>query len=150
MSKKKILITTAIDYTNDVIHVGHAYQKILSDCLARYERLRRGTSNVYFLTGTDEYGSTNEKAAANRGIPPKKHVDDISAQDKEQLDALNLSYNRFIRTTDADHTTYAREVFQKSFDNGDIYKNKYTGLYCEGCESYKTASELNDKGQCVM
>lgn len=149
-AKKKVLITTAIDYANDVIHIGHAYQKILADCLARIERLRLGKENVYFLTGTDEYGSTNQKAAEALGLDPKKHVDIISQKDKAQLDALNISYDRFIRTTDLDHKKYAQEVFQKSLDNGDIYLAKYKGLYCVGCESYKTASELSDNGQCVL
>jgi len=148
--RKKILITTAIDYVNDVIHVGHAYQKVLSDCIARYERLRLGVENVYFLTGTDEYGTTNEKAAAKRNISPKEHVDEISGLDKAQIDSLNVSYNRFIRTTDEDHKKIAQEVFSKALAAGDIYKSHYEGLYCEGCESYKTMSELNEEGQCSL
>ena len=149
-NKEKILITTAIDYTNDVIHVGHAYQKILADCLARYERLRRGNANVYFLTGTDEYGTTNEKAAFVRGLSPLEHVTEISQKDKEQLKELNISYDRFIRTTDEDHKKIAAEFYKKAFDNGDIYKGVYIGLYCEGCEAYKTLSELNENGQCLL
>src|SRR5205085_11075929 len=94
-NKQKYLITTAIDYTNDVIHIGHAYQKILADCIARYQRLKCGNDHVYFLTGTDEYGTTNEKAAKARDLSPQEHVDEISAKDREQLDALNISYNRF-------------------------------------------------------
>ena len=150
MDKKKVLITTAIDYTNDVIHIGHAYQKILADCLARYYRRVLGDENVYFLTGTDEYGSTNQKAAEKRGITPKEHVDEISSKDKAELDALNLDYNRFIRTTDPDHRETAQKFFQKVFDNGDIYKGSYTGLYCEGCEAYKTMSELDADGRCLL
>jgi len=148
--RKKILITTAIDYVNDVIHVGHAYQKVLSDCIARFERLHLGTENVYFLTGTDEYGTTNEKAAAKRNITPKEHVDEISGLDKQQIDSLNVSYNRFIRTTDEDHKKFAQEVFSKALAAGDIYKSHYEGLYCEGCESYKTMSELTEDGQCTL
>ncbi len=147
---RKVLITTAIDYVNDVIHIGHAYQKVLSDCVARYDRLRLGKENVYFLTGTDEYGTTNEKAAAKRGITPKEHVDEISKADRDQIDSLNVSYDRFIRTTDEDHKKIAQEVFSKAFANGDIYKSHYAGLYCEGCEAYKTLSELNPDGQCVL
>ena len=150
MDKKRVLITTAIDYTNDVIHIGHAYQKILADCLARYYRGVLGKENVYFLTGTDEYGSTNQKAAEKRGVTPKEHVDEISSRDKAELDALNLDYNRFIRTTDADHRETAQKFFQKVFDNGDIYKGSYTGLYCEGCEAYKTMSELDADGRCLL
>lgn len=147
---KKVLITAAIDYTNDIIHIGQAYQKVLADCLARYYRRLVGDKNVYFLIGTDEYGSTNQKAAEERGLPPKDHVDEISAKDREQLDVLNVSYSRFIRTTDADHWEVAREVFSRVLKNGDIYKGKYAGLYCEGCEAYKTLSELNEQGQCLL
>ncbi|HSX39598.1 MAG TPA: methionine--tRNA ligase [Candidatus Saccharimonadales bacterium] len=148
--EQKYLITTAIDYTNDVIHIGHAYQKILADCVARYQRLKRGDKDVYFLTGTDEYGTTNEKAAKDRNVSPKQHVDEISARDRAQLDALNVSYDRFFRTTDEDHTKTASDFYKKVFDAGDIYKDKYKGLYCEGCESYKTFSELNEEGQCLL
>ena len=150
MDKKKVLSTTAIDYTNDVIHIGHAYQKMLADCVARYYGDLIGKDNVYFLTGTDEYGSTNQKAAEKRGISAKEHVDDISSKNKAEIDSLNLSYNRFIRTTDPDHRETAREFFQKVFENGDIYKGSYTGLYCEGCESYKTLSELDPEGRCLL
>lgn len=148
--KKKTLITTAIDYTNDVIHIGHAYQKVLADCIARYERLRKGSANVYFLTGTDEHGSTSEKAAAARNLTPLEHVTDISKKDQTQLDILNVSYNRFIRTTDEDHKEISTEVFTKALDNGDIYKGKYEGLYCDGCEAYKTLTELSEDGQCLL
>lgn len=146
----KTLITTAIDYTNDVIHVGHAYQKILADCLARFRRLRDGESNVYFLTGTDEFGTTNEKAAIARNLLPQEHVDEISQKDKDQLDALDVSYDRFIRTTDLDHQKIAADFYSKVFAKGDIYKSTYTGLYCESCESYKTMSELDEHGQCLI
>lgn len=147
---KKILITTAIDYTNDVIHIGHAYQKILADCIARYYRLTFGKENVRFLTGTDEFGSTSEKAAKEKGIEPKQYVDDISSKDKHELDTLNISYDRFIRTTDEDHKKTASDFFKKSYDAGDIYKGTYQGLYCDGCEAAKTLSELNDEGQCLF
>ena len=148
--KDKVLVTTAIDYTNDVIHIGHAYQKILADCIARYYRLKLGNEKVYFLTGTDEYGTTNEKAAKACGLEPKQHVDEISAKDREQLDVLNVSYDRFFRTTDSDHAKVASEFYSKVLENGDIYKDMYTGLYCESCESYKTFSELNEDGQCLV
>jgi len=146
----KFFITTAIDYTNDVIHIGHAYQKVLADAIARYYRLYLGEAKTLFLTGTDEHGSTNEKAAAVAGQTPKDFVDKISQLDKEQLDILEVSYDRFIRTTDEDHKKQAADFYQKSFDNGDIYKDTYKGLYCEGCESYKTLSELDETGQCLM
>ena len=147
---KKILITTAIDYANDVIHIGHAYEKILADSIARYFRLKNGDKNVGFVTGTDEHGSTNEKAAKEKGVPTLQHVTEISQKDQEEIDALNVSYDRFIRTTDEDHKKIATEFFKRSYNNGDIYKGSYEGLYCEGCESYKTLSELNESGQCLL
>ncbi len=150
MNKKKVLITTAIDYTNDVIHVGQAYEKILADCVVRYFRVKKGKENVAFSTGTDEHGTTNEKAAKTRNLSPEEHVADISKKDREQIDSLDISYDRFIRTTDVDHIKVSTEFFQKSYDNGDIYKGSYDGLYCEGCESYKTITELNEKGQCLL
>lgn len=146
--KKKIFITTAIDYTNEVIHIGHAYEKVLADCVARYERKRRGEENVLFTTGTDEHGTTSEKAAEKRGLKPEKHVSDISKKDRKQLDALNVSYDRFIRTTDKDHIKTSIDFYKKAFDNGDIYKSKYQGFYCEGCEAQKTLTELDENGQC--
>jgi methionyl-tRNA synthetase len=146
--KKKVFVTTAIDYTNDVIHMGHAYQKILADCLARFYREKLGITNVLFTTGTDEHGTTTEKAAKARGVSMKDHVDEISAKDIAELESLNISYDRFIRTTDEDHRKVASEFFAKSYKNGDIYKGKYQGLYCEGCEAYKTLSELDENGQC--
>lgn len=147
---KKFLITTAIDYTNDVIHIGHAYQKILTDAIARYYRLKIGKENTFFLTGTDEYGSTNQKAAEKAGVTPKEYVDDISSKTKQQIDALNISYDRFIRTTDTDHMQQVVDFYNKSLANGDVYKGSYEGLYCEGCESYKTLTELNEEGECLL
>jgi len=150
MTHNKFFITTAIDYTNDVIHVGHSYQKIFSDAIARFYRLKLGDKNTYFLTGTDEHGSTNERAAEKVGKTPKEFVDDISAKDREQLDILSVSYDRFIRTTDEDHKKQAIDFYKRAYDNGDIYKDSYEGLYCEGCESYKTMSELNEEGECLL
>jgi methionyl-tRNA synthetase len=147
---KKIYITTAIDYTNAIIHIGQAYEKILADCFARYYREKLGKENVFFTTGTDEHGTTNAKAAKDGGIPPQEHVDFVSKQDKEQIDSLNISYDRFIRTTDDDHKKVASDFFQKSFDAGDIYKGSYEGLYCEGCEAHKTLSELNEDKRCKL
>lgn len=150
MEKQKVLITTAIDYCNGVIHIGHAYQKILADTLARHFRKVYGKENVYFTTGTDEYGTTNEKAAQERGLTPREHVDDISTQNKAQLDSLNISYDRFIRTTDSDHAPFAQEFFTKAQAAGDVYTDSYTGYYCAGCEEYKTNSELDENGQCPL
>ncbi len=143
----KFYITTAIDYTNDVIHLGHAYQKVLADVLARYRRLIG--DKTFFLTGTDEHGSKSEQAAKEKGQTPKEFVDEISKKDQEQQDALNISYDRFIRTTDVDHKELVKEFWLKVKKNGDIYKGKYTGLYCVGCEAYKTESEIVD-GKCTL
>lgn len=143
----KYYVTTAIDYTNDVIHVGHAYQKILADVLARYHR--QIGDKTFFLTGTDEHGTTSEQAAKTAGKTPKEFVDEISAKDREQIDSLNISYDRFIRTTDPDHKDLVREFYLKVKKNGDIYKGTYKGLYCVGCEAYKTESEIVD-GKCAL
>lgn len=147
--KKKILITTAIDYVNDVIHIGHAYQKILADCVARFERIRRGKDNVFFVTGTDEHGQKVYNIALKKGIEVKKFVDEIAIKDQEQQDSLQISYDRFIRTTDEDHKKFAGEFFKKVYDAGYIYKGTYKGLYCEGCEAYKTEKDLVD-GKCAF
>lgn len=143
----KFYITTAIDYTNDIIHLGHAYQKVLADVLARYHR--QIGDKTFFLTGTDEHGSKSEQAAKEKGKTPKQFVDEISKKDQEQQDALNISYDRFIRTTDPDHKELVRNFWLKVKKNGDIYKGKYKGLYCVGCESYKTESEIVD-GKCTL
>ena len=119
----KFYITTAIDYTNDVIHIGHAYQKILSDALARYHRLIG--DKTYFLTGTDEHGQKVEKAAKAEGIEPKAFTDRIAAADQAEWDTLNISYDRFIRTTDEDHKKFVQEFWLKVKSAGDIYPEKY-------------------------
>ncbi len=141
---KKFYITTAIDYTNDVIHIGHAYQKIIADVFARYHR--QIGDKTFFLTGTDEHGGTSEQAAKAAGKSPKDFVDEIAQKDKEQLDALNISYDRFIRTTDEDHIKVVENFYKRVEKTGDIYKGEYEGFYCTGCESYKNLSEIvNEK-----
>lgn len=142
---QKVLITTAIDYTNDVIHIGHAYQKILADCLARYHR--QIGDETFFLTGTDEHGSKTEQAASERGVSPKQLADEISRKDQEQLDCLNISYDRFIRTTDSDHYAVVKNFYQKVYENGDIYEGRYEGIYCLGCESFLKEKDLSG-GKC--
>jgi len=139
---KKFYVTTAIDYTNDVIHIGHSYQKIIADVLARYHRLIG--DKIFFLTGTDEHGGTSQQAAKKAGKIPKEFVDEISKKDQEQLDLLIISYDRFIRTTDSDHKKIVEEFYKKVDTNGDIYKGEYKGFYCTGCESYKNPSEIVD------
>jgi len=143
--KKKFFVTTAIDYANDVVHIGHSYQKILADVLARYHRLLG--DETHFLTGTDEHGQKVEKSARKRGLKPKDFVDKIVKADKAEWDNLNISYNRFIRTTDKDHVRFSQNFYLKSKAAGDIYLGKYKGLYCEGCESYLSKSDLK-KGKC--
>lgn len=138
----KFYITTAIDYVNDTIHIGHAFQKIAADVLARYYRQKLGKENVFFLTGTDEYGQKAEKAAKEANISTKEFVDTIAESDKNQQNSLNISYDRFIRTTDPDHKKVAQEIWNKVNKNGDIYLDNYTGLYCEGCEAYYTEKDL--------
>ena len=130
-----------------MIHVGHSYQKIIADVLARYHRLMG--DKTFFLTGTDEHGGTSEQAAKKAGKIPKEFVDEISKKDKEQLDLLNISYDRFIRTTDPDHKKTVEEFYKKVEANGDIYKGEYKGFYCTGCESYKNPSEIVD-GKCSL
>ncbi|MBI2025781.1 MAG: methionine--tRNA ligase [Candidatus Levybacteria bacterium] len=143
----KFYITTAIDYVNDTIHIGHAFQKIAADVLARYYRIKLGNENVFFLTGTDEYGKKAEKAAGDENLSPHEFVRKISDSDQKQQDALNISYNRFIRTTDSDHTKVAQEIWRRVKKSGDIYLGEYTGLYCEGCEAYYKEEDLVD-GKC--
>jgi methionyl-tRNA synthetase len=145
----KYLITTAIDYTNDVIHLGHAYQKVLADAYSRLLRQTYGIENVKFLTGTDEFGQKIDKEAKNKGISNQDFVDQISKLDQKEQDSLQISYDRFIRTTDKDHQKVAQEFFKKSYDNGFIYEGNFEGKYCEGCEEYKTEKNLID-GKCPL
>ena len=144
MNQKKILITTAIDYVNDIIHVGHIYQKVAADVLARYYRRLKGEENIFFLTGTDEHGLKAEEAAKEAGKNVKDFVDEIAAADKKEQDLLNISYNRFIRTTDSDHLKLVVDFWNRVKANGDIYLADFAGKYCRGCESFKTESELEN------
>lgn len=139
---QKFYITTAIDYVNDTIHIGHAFQKIAADTLARFYRIKLGEDNVFFLTGTDEYGQKAEKAAAEAGVPTQEFVDKIAKSDQAQQDSLNISYDRFIRTTEQDHISVAQEIWQRVEKNGDIYLGDFNGLYCPGCEAYYTEKDL--------
>lgn len=140
----KYIITTAIDYTNDVIHLGHAYQKVLADAYTRFLRQTKSPENVRFVTGTDEFGQKVEKEAKSKNIDTQKFVDEISKKDQEEQDSLKVSYDRFIRTTDLDHQKTAQEFFKKSYENGFIYEGEFNGKYCEGCEEYKTDKNLVD------
>ena len=141
----RFYITTAIDYVNAKPHIGHAYEKICADVLARWHRLKG--DEVHFLTGTDENAQKNEKAAREAGVPVRKFVDQNSRAFIRLCKTLNVSNDDFIRTTEERHTRVSRQIFQKVFDRGDIYKGKYEGLYCVGCEAFKTEKDLVD-GKC--
>lgn len=141
----KYLVTTAIDYANAVIHIGHVYQKVLADAVARYRRVLG--KDVFFLTGTDEHGGKVETAAQEAGLSPKEFVDNISRQDKRQMKSLGISFDRFIRTTDTDHIRQVKDFYRRVKESGDIYKDEFSGAYCQGCEEYKTESDLVD-GHC--
>lgn len=137
---KKFYVTTAIDYPNAEPHIGHAYQKILADVLARWHKLLG--EDVFFLTGIDEHGKKIEECAKIANKTPKQFVDGLSIKFKEAWKELNIEYDRFIRTTDSDHEKIVQNAIKKCNEKGDIYKGKYEGYYCVGCESYITEKEL--------
>ena len=143
--KKKFYITTAIAYTSRKPHIGNAYDIVLADMIARYKRMMG--FDVFLQTGSDEHGQKIEEYANKAGITPKEYVDGVSAQIKAVWDSLNTSYNKFIRTTDADHEKVIQKIFKKLYDKGDIYKGHYEGKYCVPCESFFTASQLVDVRQ---
>jgi len=145
--KKGFYVTTAIDYTNAPPHIGHSLEKIQADVLARWRRL--GGQNVYFLTGTDEHGQKNERAAAEANLTPQQFVDKMAPQFRAAWQELNVSFDRFIRTTDKDHEKIAVELIKKVAKQKDIYKAEYEGLYCVGCERFYTERELED-GRCPI
>jgi len=147
ISKDKVYITTAIDYANEVIHIGHAFQKVLADILARYWRMKG--KKVFFLTGTDEHGANIEQKAKQEKKDPQEYVDEISSLDKEELKSLNISYDRFIRTTDQDHIQTVEWFWKRIKEKGDVYLKEFSGLYCLGCESFKTPHEIVD-GKCPL
>ena len=146
--KEKFYITTPIYYPSDKLHIGHTYCTVATDAMARYKRLRG--YDVMFLTGTDEHGQKIENRAKEAGITPKQFVDQIVEGERGVLDLwklMNISYDRFIRTTDEYHVKAVQRIFKKMYENGDIYKGKYTGMYCTPCESFWTESQLKD-GKC--
>ena len=140
--KEKFYVTTAIDYVNAEPHIGHAYQKIVADVLARWNKLQG--KDVLFVTGTDEHGEKVEEAAKRVGKEPKEFVDEISQKFKEAWKSLNINYDRFIRTTDKDHQKVVLEFIKKCEASGDIYLGEYEGLYCTGCEAYYTEKDCPD------
>jgi len=141
----KFYITTAIAYTSSKPHIGNTYEVILADAIARYKRLQG--NDVYFQTGTDEHGEKIEQKAKSAGIEPQKYVDSVADQIKDIWDCVNTSYDKFVRTTDKKHVKKVQDIFQKFYDNGDIYLGEYEGLYCTPCESFWTESQLVD-GKC--
>lgn len=145
MKKNTYYITTAIAYTSGKPHIGNTYEIVLADSIARFKR-QQGYE-VFFQTGTDEHGQKIELKAANENITPKKFVDGISEQIKEIWDLMNTSYDKFIRTTDEYHEKQVQKIFKKLYDQGDIYKGEYEGMYCTPCESFFTSSQLVD-GKC--
>ena len=145
MENKKYYITTAIAYTSGKPHIGNTYEIILADSIARFKR-QQGY-DVHFQTGTDEHGQKIELKAAEAGITPKEFVDNTAGEIKRIWDLMNTSYDRFIRTTDDDHEAQVKKIFKKLYEQGDIYKGHYEGLYCTPCESFFTESQLVD-GKC--
>ena len=145
MNKGKYYMTTAIAYTSGKPHIGNTYEIVLADSIARYKR--KDGYDVFFQTGTDEHGQKIEIKAAEAGVTPKEFVDGVAGQIKEIWDLMNTSYDKFIRTTDEYHEKQVQKIFKKLYDQGDIYKGAYEGLYCTPCESFWTESQLVD-GKC--
>ena len=143
---EKFYLTTAIDYVNGAPHIGHAYEKILSDIITRHYTQR--CDDVYMLTGTDEHGIKIQKTAASKGISPKELCDANSQKFKDAWKALDINYTQFIRTTDEDHEKIVQHIFEKLLAQGDIYKNSYEGLYCTGCECFLNPKDLTEDGLC--
>lgn len=144
-SKKPYYITTAIAYTSGKPHIGNTYEIVLADSIARYKRSQG--YDVFFQTGTDEHGQKIELKAAEAGITPKEFVDQVAGEIRSIWDMMNTSYDKFIRTTDSEHESQVQKIFKKLYDQGDIYKGYYEGLYCTPCEAFFTESQLVD-GKC--
>ncbi len=145
MCKKPYYITTAIAYTSGKPHIGNTYEIVLADSIARFKRFEG--YEVFFQTGTDEHGQKIELKAAEAGITPKEFVDGVAGKIKDIWDLMNTSYDKFIRTTDADHEKQIQKIFKKLYEQGDIYKGTYEGMYCTPCEAFFTQSQLVN-GKC--
>ena len=143
--KEKFYITTAIAYTSKKPHIGNSYEVVLTDAIARFKRMQG--YDVFFLTGTDEHGQKIEEIAKESGVTPKEHVDMVAGQIKDICDTLNTTYDKFIRTTDTDHEKVVQKIFNKLYEQGDIYLSEYEGWYCTPCESFWTETQLVD-GKC--
>ncbi len=145
MEKQKYYITTAIAYTSGKPHIGNTYEIVLADAIARFKRMQG--CDVFFQTGTDEHGQKIEEKAGEAGVTPKEFVDNVAGEIRRIWDLMNTSYDKFIRTTDEDHEAQVQKIFKKLYDQGDIYKGYYEGMYCTPCESFFTESQLVD-GKC--
>lgn len=143
---ENVFITTPIYYVNDVAHIGHAYTTIIADMLARYSRLVG--HNTFFLTGTDEHGQKIEQSAKQRDKTPMQYANEVSGKFKTLWDDFDITYDKFIRTTDEQHKTAVQKAFQTMYDKGDIYKGNYEGNYCVGCETFFTDAQLIDDEGC--
>ena len=142
----KFYTTTAIDYVNGAPHIGHAYEKILTDVIFRHFTQR--CEDTYMLTGTDEHGIKIQKTSAEKGVSPKEFCDMNAQKFKDSWKALDINYSQFIRTTDEQHEKVVQKIFKKLVDKGDIYKHSYTGLYCSGCEAFLSEKDLTEDGLC--
>ena len=145
MEKQKYYITTAIAYTSGKPHIGNTYEIVLADAIARFKRMQG--YDVFFQTGTDEHGQKIEEKAKEAGVTPKEFVDNVAGEIRRIWDLMNTSYDKFIRTTDEEHEKQVQKIFKKLYDQGDIYKGYYEGMYCTPCESFFTESQLVD-GKC--
>ena len=138
--KEKYYISTAIAYTSSTPHIGNTYEIVLADSIARFKR-EQGF-DVYFQTGTDEHGQKIELKAQEAGISPKEYVDKVAGFVKDNWDLMNTSYDGFVRTTEPEHELQVQKIFKKLYDQGDIYKGHYEGMYCTPCESFFTESKI--------
>ena len=147
-NKGPYYLTTAIAYTSGKPHIGNVYEIVLADAIARYKR--QVGYDVRFQTGTDEHGQKVEEKATKAGVSPKAFVDEVSKEIKNQFDVMNVSYDKFMRTTDPYHEKQVQKIFKKLYDKGDIYKGHYDGLYCQECEEFYTKSQITEDGKCPV
>ena len=147
-NKGPYYITTAIAYAVGKPHIGNVYEIVLADALARYKRMTG--YEVYFQTGTDEHGQKVEQKAEAAKKTPQEFVDQIAGEIREQFDCVHVSYDKFIRTTDPEHERTVQKIFRKFYDQGDIYKGHYDGMYCQEDEAFYTASQVTADGKCPI
>ncbi len=147
-NKTPYYLTTAITYTSGKPHIGNVYEIVLADSICRYKRMTG--YDVRFQTGTDEHGQKVEEKAKLEGVTPKEFVDKVAGIVKDQFDCMNVTYDKFIRTTDPEHEKQVQKIFKKLYDKGDIYKGHYEGMYCQECEAFYTKSQLTEDGKCPI